>query len=99
MLGLNAVNISDSVQLIDYLSSTINLEHNLSGTQLQASTCIIRREMRYGARRSQARKHLYGILRVSQGVSFLPHDVMSCPIMTTTVRASLVVGAFADAGT
>ena len=58
--------------------------------------------MRYGARRSQARKYLYGILRVSQGgfVSrLLPNDVMSSSIMTAIVRARLTVGAFADAGT
>ena len=97
MLEPNAASIRGSVQLIGYLSSTINSEHNLS-----SSTCMVRKDDEV---RSKAKPGSEGPLwdpaSFTRGFisRLLPNDVMSSPIMTAIVRAHLTVGAFGDAGT
>ena len=102
MLEPNAANIRGLVQLIGYLSSTINSEHDMSARQPQANTCMVRRDDEV---RSKAKPGsevpLWDPASFTRGFvsRLLPNDIMSSPIMTAIVRARLTVGAFADAGT
>lgn len=102
MLEPNGESIGGSVQIIGYLSSTINFEYNMSGRQPQANTCMARRDDEVRSKAKPGSK-----IPLCDSASFtrrfvsrlLPHDVMSSPIMTAFVPARLTVGAFADAGT
>ena len=88
------------MQLVGYLSSTI--KHNLSDRQLQASTCMVRRDDEAGSKAKPTSEiPLWDPESFTRGFvsRLLPNHVLSSPTMTDIVRARLTVGAFANAGT